>query len=333
VSQGRCGFFSNAYDRLKVVVTSKPVKYTAGFLFQAGLFVLDFAMDEKSKHDEIDWNALPSQYIKLFYAILLTACFNKVLENFCRDHFSVKKLLPFAAAFAYRFSDNAITNGLDQRNYPFVLASASIEGFQLGGPLVLVDYALEKNNYSFLPVTHGHAVTFSLGLVVAAMQNMLNFIVQEMMKNDVINWNDLASPETASLMAKQTAALGFLYGTVATYYFKYLPNDYKNYLCAGILFPVLSIVSSFFEKNVGYAILSNFVNGIPAGVFFNMGLTVLSERREGQLDQQLNPPRGWLAHALLGRRHSVQVDIVDSRIVNEQDRPQHEYIKISPSNF
>ncbi len=329
MSQGRCSFFSNAYDRLKVVVTSKPVKYTAGFLVQAGLFILDFALDEKSKHDEIDWSVLPSQYMKLLYAILLTICFDKVLENFKRDHFPAKKLLPFAAAFAYRIADNAITNGIDQRNYPFVLTSAAIEGFQLGMPLVLVDYALEKNDYHFLPIATGHAVMFTAGLSIAAMQNLLNFMIQEMIKNDVINWNELTNSQAALLMAERTIAFGILYGVIATYYFKHLPNDYKNYLSAGLLFPIMTILPTFFEKNVGYAILSNFVNGIPMGIFFNMGITVLSERREVRLEQ-FNPPNGWLANSLLGRSRLTQVGVADALAVDAQSSSQQEYAKISP---
>lgn len=320
MSQSRSGFFGSLTNCFNKVKNSMLTKITAGTVLVTSILVLDFVCEQKTQHENIDWNyytETPGRIVWLLLSGLmqganLVAVINSLkrdTENNAANRLSAQKVLAattlYTTSMAFaNFSLTATPQPLTEEQWGILSARAILNG-SLGGLIMSTgNYFLNKLNFSIRPITLDHVKFISAGIIIAMLQELLGFVCDQMIKQNSITWDELTTPiEPFAWQIIVLATTGTLYGIEKIGFDKYAnPEDGSLNLFNKIFLPVMAVFSylaSFTQysltipinsDNAGY-IAAKSLTSIPSGLTSGAGLSIfMGLLRQQQLQAALHAP-------------------------------------------
>lgn len=287
------------------VKNSRAVTIGSSVILVGAIEILDFICNQKMTNDTVDWAYYSETPSRIVWLILLSSMLGWNLDNVIRtikndvDHssenISAKKIMAGCTAYysSMHFAKLALTTPITSGNAGYIVASTLLKGPLYGTVLTGGGYFLQKLNYSIRPLGCEHLKLIGLGIAANTIQEILDYICDQMIKNNQLEWNSLVAPERLlTWHAINVMVQGSLYGIAAYSLKKYSrmtheeihPSimKFRNIMLAtsSILTPIsiftqLSLTAPINTTNAPYIVLDSLVKGIPLGLTTGTNVFIL----------------------------------------------------------
>jgi hypothetical protein len=128
---------------------------------------------------------------------------------------SAKKILigSTIACSANHFIQKSLSTPIARNNALVIMCSTAINGPLSGSLMAGGVYILKKLNYKILPLTSKDMKLMSLGMLISILQELLDFMCTQMIEQNALKWDSLASPTRLLALHLYNSILqGVIYG-------------------------------------------------------------------------------------------------------------------------
>lgn len=287
--------------------------------------ILDFIMTQKMNNDHVDWgyySETPSRIVWIsFLALTLGYNLEQVVRTIRADqqedsdnHISARTVISTCVTYttSLRFAELALTTPINSLNAGYMVGSSLLHGSLMGTVAAGGCYFLQRLNFSIRPVTAKHVGYLSAGILLKTVEELLDYMCTQMIKENELKWDSLISPRR--LLAWHAISIsmqGLLYGVAAISIKKYsqtqLPErdiirKIRNIILT--VSPVATFVSDFLRlslttpinlTNTPYIFSSALIQGMTIGMvmgansFVVLKLAQFPEPEIAPLDQPYTP--------------------------------------------
>jgi uncharacterized protein with PQ loop repeat len=290
---------SSATDCIKSLANKKIVRLPTYFVMAAISQLLDTACDQKMKNASLVeyYNEVPSRIVWLIFSSLVmginiefvtqTLLADRNREDGPRsNNISAKKIL-ITCTTVYggcHFIQKSLSTPITSANVIYILGSTAINSLSSGILTTGGGYFLQKFNYSILPFTRKHVTLISIGIALSVIEELLDYMCQQMIDHNDLQWESLTSPKRLlALHVFDTIVQGLFYGISLCNLKKYStferPEEEQPFLKIRNIILGMSIVSTSISifikqaltvpihwKNAGFIIADSLATGIPFGL-------------------------------------------------------------------
>lgn len=256
-------------------MTSPYVTSSASILLVGSLQLIDFICKQKIEHDDIDWayyTDVPTRIILFaLLSLIVGANLKQVIKTIHadvaseEDKISAMKILATSTAgiTGYNFTQDALCTPINQNNFIYMISRSLANGLLYGPLMSSGGYFLQKLNYTIRPFNKDHLKFISAGIVISAIQEVLNYICDQEIDNDQLVWDSFVSPKR--LLAWhliETLIQGTIYGLSAYGLKKYSRSEDEH------------SDNHRFEIKFRNIILGVFALTMSGGAFIDQAMTV-----------------------------------------------------------
>lgn len=285
----------NTYLKVTAIITSSIALTT-------GLHLLNIFCTQKMEHQNIDWAEYQTfdKIFNLSSAILIQTGFLCLLPLLAKKEIKENHSVAQFAAKAFGFA--TLTTGIVSANkilthqitdWNYAVGSIAIESFTDSIYVITGSSMLRSMNIFIPPMTQSHAAFLSAGIVLSIMKSLLDFTIDQLIKQNFINWDNLTSSEKALAWdGIQTILFGCAAGLLGKLTQKYVEIDNK-FICNAITYSIAGFFMKYSynssKEHIPLAVTRGLMDGASYGISLMMGVTLFNTQKEknAQINQTI----------------------------------------------